>query len=283
MIVIDFAVLNVLLLLSPSRDPALAHAVARAGGHSVEYCEHFRNYVAAEVDTQRRYRPSGEIQRERSVRSDYYLVALPSDPARTYEFRDVLSVDGKTVRPPSRESLLMKKGRDIGAEFDRLKRASNRYELFAGSNFLSNIAAGILAYVDPRLQPHIAYRLAPEEGGCMVLEFFELGESTYLREGKDPRSKPLRATGRFRLSPPDLRITRAEATVVLRRDDHDIELRYEVEYAEASNGRMLPARRQVYVTRLSPAEGRRLLAASEAKYSNFRRFATETKLTVEPM
>lgn len=267
-------VIFTLALLAADPDAVLA----RAAEYVARFSKEFRQYVAGERETQRFYERSGKLRQERTLTADYYYVALPSDPDRAYEFRDILTVDGKTKNRGDRDrlKLLTEPGRDADAERDRLKRESNRYNLFQGSNFLSNIAAGLLAWISTPVQRRALFNFSGTAGEDLVFDFSETGPDTVLREGENRR--PLPAAGRFRIAPSGM-VRNAEAVIVIHRETHKLRVRYSAEYAANPEGLGLPVRRFIRVTRTDWPAGP--VAESMATYGNYRRFGAESLVTAE--
>jgi hypothetical protein len=263
-------------------DPAVVPILKLLGEYCTQLRKDFHNYVAEERDTQKRYKRSGELDRERHILADYYMVSLPSAPTEQTDFREVLEVDGKKVGR-SRGALLKlltKPSRDLPKEYDRLKRESNRYELLWGSAFLSSVALVLPMYGLPENQTHTAYSLAagePQAPDQWIVDFHEVGTQTILwRSRRSQSSGPLPASGRFYLAKPDGRILRAEISVNLPPGDAAARLRYVVEYQPDKDNHMLPGRRLVFV--YDPKWQNSLIAESEATYSNFRRFSANSRI-----
>jgi hypothetical protein len=269
----------------PARDPELRAVLEKLGATSLAFRAQFHNFIAEEHDLQKRYKPNGELDGERRIVSDYYMVTLPSGPSVLYDFREVLQVDGKDVRrrQESVVKMLNRRGGEVGKEIERLKRESNRYELFLGRAFLSNVSLLLPLYATPDHQKHTEFRLLTEPSlppDELLLEFKELGDDTILRYGGpgDDELRPLNATGRFNLAKTDCRILKADVSVVNWRqeDGTSVRLHYVVEYRPAPDGQMLPRRRLVFVSHPKWRNG--LIAESEATYSNFRRFSADSKI-----
>lgn len=266
----------------PPRDPAVAPILQVLGEYCSQLRKDFHNYIAEERDTQKVYKRSGELDRERHILADYYLVSPPSAPTEQVDFREVLEVDGKKVGR-SRDALLKlltQPGADLGKEAERLKKESNRYELLGGSKALSSVALLLPMYGLPENQSHTEYSLAGEQPAPdqWAVDFHEVGDMTLLSRGQPRHSRePLPASGRFYLAKPDGRILRADVSVNIREEDGTTtKLRYVVEYQPGKDRRMLPSRRLMFLN--NPQWRHGPVAESEANYSNFRQFSAHSSI-----
>jgi hypothetical protein len=264
----------------PKRNPEVVPVLQKLGEYCTQFRKNFHNYVAEEEDTQRRYNRSGVVTGERHILADYYTVALPSDPTHQTDFREVLEVDGKKVARPggSLMELLTTPNGNLLEEIDRLTKESARYELYGEGAFLSSVALVLPLYGLPENQEHTEYSLASktQSPDRWVLDFKEFGANTVLRRGSLSHPEPLPATGRFYVAKADGRILRAEVSVTYSGGDGggNTLVRYVVEYQPGSDRQMLPSRRLVFVDKSK--WGR--VAESEAIYSKFRRFSTNSKI-----
>jgi len=273
--------------LGAGANDELASVVAKGDAKCLELWNGFRQFVAEEQDVQRVFDKSGKVRRERRIRSDYYIVRLPSAAPNgdegLLEFRDVLEVDGKPARrnPARVMALLTTKGASIGEEACRLHDVANEHNLF-GSGWHINSTAAVAGYVHGLPEIQTSYRLAPELAAGddeLVVSFEETGPHTRMGEGPCLKPEPLPGAGSIHLSARDYDILKVDLTLVLK--TLPVRLRTTVEYRPGPGGLRVPARRVMSI--LQPKWRNGLAAQAEATYSNFRRFSAESAVRFEPI
>jgi hypothetical protein len=276
-----------LALAGGSGEDDLASVIAKGDAKCMELWDGFRQLVAEEQDVQRVFDKSGKIRRERRIRSDYYIVRLPSarpdDPGGLLEFRDVLEVDDKPVRrdPMRLRNLLTARGASLLDESCRIQGAANEHNLF-GSGWHITFTAGIAGYVHAPPDTQTSYRLAPELAASndeVVLCFEETDRATRMGEGPCMKSRPLPGTGCIHLGARDYDILNADVTLALK--TMPVRMRAAVEYREGPAGLRVPVRRVMSILHPKWRDG--LAAQAEATYSNFRRFTAESTIRFEPV
>jgi len=276
-----------LVLAGATGDDDLASVVAKGDVKCLELWDGFRRFVAEELDVQRVFDKSGKVRRVRRIRSDYYIVRLPSarpdDPDAVLEFRDVLEVDGKPVRrnPARLMALLTVKGASLREESCRLHAASNEHNLF-GSGWQINFTASIAGYIHKVPDLQTTYRLAPEMAGSndeAVVCFEETGTHTRMGEGSCVAPQPLPGAGCIHMTKGDYDILSGEVTVTLK--TLPVRMRVLVEYRAGPGGLRVPARRVMSILNAKWRDG--VVVQAEATYSNFRRFSAESTVSFEPI
>ena len=99
--------------------PSTEEILDRAGKQSAAYTEAFKNLLAIETKTFDIFKKDGEPKKHRTVVSNFLVYPLSKTANQVVEFRNVLSVDGKSVG-------------------DADKRAQNLFEKVAGSESSEN-------------------------------------------------------------------------------------------------------------------------------------------------
>jgi len=276
-----------LVLAGSTGDDQVAAVVSKGDAKCLELWDGFRQFVAEEQDVQRVFDKSGKVRRERRIRSDYYIVRLPSsrldDPEGLFEFRDVLEVDGKPVRrdPTRLKALLSTKGASLREEECRLVGAANERNLFA-PGFQLNFTAAVAGYIHAFPNTATNYRLAAEstaESDEIVVSFAETGPGTRGQEGPCLSPQPMPGTGTIYLARGDYSILKADVTLVPKMAP--VRLRMFAEYKAGPGGVRVPARRVFSILQSKWRNG--LVAQAEATYSNFRRFSAESTIRFEPI
>ena len=265
---------------SSTRDSALQAILDKAAVYAAGYRKLCRELVAEERMTQKEYDKKGRLKRERRFLSDYLFVTLPSDPDSTVEFRDVISIDGKTMSRRKRGllELFEKKSSNAFKEAEQITRESTKHNL--GRKRYTNMVNFGLNFVLAEFQDGIEYRLLDfahlPEGQSVILEFREITGETALRAVTPYGKRPIPSKGRIWLSLPDFKILKIDFTF-----EHEDELnplvgRYVSEYKLGPDSLLLPSRFEEYF--YDPAKSERILFESIAVYSNFRRFSAEVKI-----
>jgi hypothetical protein len=276
-----------LVLAGVTDNDELTSVVSKGDAKCLELWDGFRQFVAEEQDTQRLFDKSGKVRRERRVRSDYYIVKIPSsrpdDPEGLLEFRDVLEVNGKQVRRnPSRlTALLTSKGASPRDEQCRILAASNEHNLF-GSGWHINFTAGLAGYIHAFPNTPTNYRLAPDSAARsdeVAVCFEETGAGTRAQEGPCMSPQPLPGSGCIHMARSDYNILKAEVMLSLK--TAPLTMRMVSEFQAGPGGVRVPARRVFSI--LHPKWRNGLAAQAEATYSNFRRFSAESTIRFEPI
>lgn len=146
----------------PSPTPALTtNAILdRAEAQSLVYRETFKNLLANENKTFEIYDKKGEVKKRRTVTSNFIVYQLSKDANRIAEYRNVISVDGKTLdKADIRAQDFFEKiaGAESSAnELSVLEKESLRYDEELFINGLTLFQALALA---PNLRPLFEFTL----------------------------------------------------------------------------------------------------------------------------
>ncbi|HLG55102.1 MAG TPA: hypothetical protein VI485_07200 [Vicinamibacterales bacterium] len=100
--------------------------VTRYFANADEYHKTFRNLVAEETKIIEVYRASGEVEKRRHIVSDLLVYNSARDGARTTEYRDVRSVDGKAVEKRGERALKLLTNASRADSLEKELRAINR-------------------------------------------------------------------------------------------------------------------------------------------------------------
>lgn len=266
---------------SSNERTTLGDVLAKVGEYCSSYRRRFRQFVADEARTEALYNDKGKVTKQRAIRSDYYVVELPSKPDQTLEFRETLEVDGKPVERTHERvlDLLNRKSPRVGEEFRRLFHESNKYNLDTSAR-MSNVVLSLLGYLTPKNQARSEYQLGPVQGGAqartVVLQFRETAAETLFSRRLKSGTYACPASGEFLLALPGAEIVRLDVTVNC---VGALRFRYHADYEAGPEGILLPAR--LSQSSYSVGRSERLLLASDSRYSNYRRFQTDVKLDFE--
>jgi hypothetical protein len=265
-----------LLSLPLAAQPSIETVLAKLGSYSTAYHKNFRQFVASEERTQKHWGHNLKLE-QRSTVSDYYVVSLPSAPSSMVEFRETLSLNGRPVKGRRGKVLeiLNRKSSDRAAEADRITKENKRYDLGPFRRFEEFTNMGLL-YVDPRVQRFVRYQLVrPESGNVLELRFREPGPETLARED----GRPAPATGVIYFTYPEVRVLKVDLRIHLDGPDGPPYVRCIVEYEPGPEDLMLPSLCRHFIPGVieGPAPG---AWESEARYTNYRRFTSDVKLTV---
>jgi VWFA-related protein len=202
----------------PTRDPALAELLEKAGAYVAGYERTFSDLLAEEKYTQQLLLSRhGGVQQTRVMRSELLFVRLPGDIPWT-TFRDVFESDGRAVR--DRESRLEKlfvapQGKAV-EQAEAILRESARFNLGrTWRNF--NVPVAALPFLHPRNQDRFAW----ERKGMRTIEGVRTAQVHYeetrrpalIRDTGSGGSIPAR--GDFWIDPANGRVLRSEMTLAL--------------------------------------------------------------------
>jgi hypothetical protein len=256
--------------------PELRPVLEKLGEYAAGYHKKFREFVATEERVQKHYGIGLKAQQRTTV-SDYYVVSLPSAPDEMREFRETLLVDGRPVSGNRGKvlDLLRRKSPNPEVEEQRILKESKRHDIGAFKRFEEFTNMGLL-YIDRRIQPHLQYVLGAPQGEMLVLRFRETGSFTVARVDGDPAP----ATGTIYFTYPDIQVVRVDLTIHDTSPDDYALVRCIIDYAPGPEGLMLPSRCRHFMPGSSdqPEPGS---WESDARYTNYRRFTSDVKLTVE--
>jgi hypothetical protein len=261
----------------PQPQPDLRVVLTRLGTYSSAYHKQFREFVATEQRTQKHWGHNLKLE-QRTTTADYYVVSLPSAPGSMVEFRETLSVDGKPLKNARGKvvQFLNRPSANRAAEAERITKENKRYYLGLFKRFEEYTNMGLL-YVDPRVQRFIQYQLVqPEAGNVLMLRFREPGPNTVAQE--DDRPAP--ASGTIYFTYPDVKVFKVDLVIHEDAIDGPPYVRCVIEYAPGPDGLMLPSRCRHFIPGMidTAAPG---AWESDATYTNYRRFQSDVKLTVE--
>jgi len=80
----------------------LNELIRRAALRGPEYKAKFKDLTAEEEQTIEEFDAQGKLEKQRRVASDLFIYQSQLDPSRMFEYRDVKSVDGVTVKSGKR-------------------------------------------------------------------------------------------------------------------------------------------------------------------------------------
>lgn len=255
----------IFLILASAASPRVYHdestegLVTRAGQYVLEYEQQFSAIVCEEQQTQRIIRPDGTERRRRTLVSDLLLVKTGD---RTVGFRDVISVDGKTVR--DRQERLQKLFVDSSPTAFRQARAiaeeSSRYNI--GFSRTVDALMVPLEILHPRSAG--GFRFAKTKDG---LSFEEFRSPSLIRYRSGQRIQDMLLRGRLTLDANHAGLL--GASLAARNDVFDAA--FDLRYVEDTRvGLLVPAEMQERYSRTAKPKEDHLEVSSS--YGNFRRF-----------
>lgn len=144
------------------RVPTLTEILDGAGSTSKVYLETFKNLIADETKTFVIYKRNGDEKKRRTVTSNFIVFPLTKQPDRVVEFRNVVSVDGKTVKDgDKRVQELFEKISDAKTTENEIKRLTDeslRHDeqiLISGMTLFQSVA------LESELRPFFRFDLGP--------------------------------------------------------------------------------------------------------------------------
>ncbi len=103
------------------------------GAATRNYVETFKNLLADETKTFELYGKKGEVKKTRVIKSSFIVLPLMKDADQVVEFRNVLSVDGKTVNDSDKRAgdlfAKLASAETTEKEIDKLRDESSRHDL----------------------------------------------------------------------------------------------------------------------------------------------------------
>ncbi len=259
--------LALILVAPPVRAQRAEDLMDRVGDWVHEFVEQFANVVAEED-----YVPNKVYQLPR-VRSDYLLVRYPGSSSNWQTFRDVVAVNGRSLRnqPERLSKLFVEPFESAVAQANAITKHSTQY-----ISSLSDPLLGI-AVLQRQYQPRFRYTLGDRDEGLGVgvrrIKFEERATPTILRQS-DGHDLPTHGTawtveGTGRIVRTELHIGEAgryARTVILTTTFT----------MDEALGAYVPATMQEGFT-LRDAAG----VKGTAYYSRFRRFTVRTRETID--
>lgn len=238
--------------------------VARASAYVVDLLARFTSVVAEERYVQETTSP----HRRRELRSDFLLVKPPGSD-EWFQFRDVVSVDGKEVsdREQRLTALFLNEPKSALARAQEVTAEGSRFNLESIGTLNKPLFA--LAYLQPRYASRFRFTVGPIDksvgDGVRLIQFTEWARPTILRRSAANGDLPARgriwveeATGRVLKTA--LRAAEAEIVTTFEFDD-TLQLSVPLEM------------RELYRYRSYDVTG-------VATYGRFRRFEVRTEETI---
>jgi hypothetical protein len=223
-----------------------AEALVEATTRYVEqYRREFRQYVSDEREVQMFYDRSGNVRQKREILAECYVLGQPGQPDRTYEFRNILQVNGrKRLRDENLvPALLARRGAKFEEELLRLREESSRYNLFSGRGFLSNVALALLEMAGVPGRRDAQYRLSGRAGEDYLLEFTQPNRAALRTSGG---TQPLTVQGRLQVTANGT-LHGMEATLEVQNEQGSTHVRYALEYGPGPDGLQAPVKRVISV------------------------------------
>ncbi|HEX6189910.1 MAG TPA: hypothetical protein VFZ40_17670 [Pyrinomonadaceae bacterium] len=239
----------------PPDQSELNELIRRAAIRVTEYKTRFKDLTAEEEQTIEEFDAQGNLEKQRRVASDLFIYQSQVDPTEMFEYRDVKSVDGKTVK--KREVRLVNiltksaKADSVKKEFDRIFRESQRYEL--GNSFYGlTLNQGIA--LEEKGREAFRFNLAGREQvnghDSIVVEYQQVSQTPAHHFDLKNLPGPLKGAlafyrGRLWLDAETTQIRREvrELTLRLPSLDHPLMFyRFELDYADSRFGFLTPRR-----------------------------------------
>jgi hypothetical protein len=267
------AIAGVLLSCSVAvhaQDDRVTTLVDRAVRYVQEYEKQFSAVVCEERQTQRLLHVDGRERKQRVLVSDLLLIKVGDE---TLSFRDVIAVDGKSVR--DRQERLRKLFLDGNGSRTALRQAraisdeSTRYNIGVARNL-----EGLMLPLRI-LQPVAVsgFRFAAADQG---LSFEEFRSPAIVRYRNSQQFKDMFLRGRFDIDSDSGRVRGASVTAANRLFEITVDVRY---LEDPAIGLLVPAGMQEhYRNTANPKDDRLEVSAS---YANFRRFQVRVEERIE--
>ncbi len=261
--------------------PSVDAVVDRLGAYLVDYEKRVFELAADEEYDQwikRRSGYGGATVQKRKLRSTYFLVRLPDGHA-WYGFRDVASVDGRTVAAASRqmERLLGERTLTAYEEALALTRASAKYNI--GDVYRTiNIPLQTLELMHPQYRNRFDFTVAGRERvrgqDTAVVRFTERAAPSLISDGFGGN---LLASGRIWVEPGSGAVWRTELGFSGFSAPYLKDAQIRVEYQRDQRLQVLVPieMEETYGLDIEVVHGR-------ANYRNYRRFETAGRLVVSP-
>jgi hypothetical protein len=267
---------------SQSPDIATVEAVKAAAGYVSEYQRQLTSVVADEIYTQDVVAQPLDpwMPRGRRLRSEVFFMFAPADHD-WMAIRDVLTVDGNTVpdRPDLRQALQMLPAVDVAARF---KEFNSRYNIGRTYRNFNEPTLSLLV-LDDHHRSRFAFNMKRNEragrAAVVTLAFTEKASPTLIH---DPRRGPVFSNGELVIEPVSGRIHRAMLTAKIDGGRLELTTTYSL---DARLGMWVPSLfREQYEHGIRSTERsfdsgfdyESILC--EARYANFRRFATSVRI-----
>ena len=268
----------------PSRAPDIAtsKAVEAAAGYVAEYKGQLTSVIADELYTQDVVTQplDPRMPRGRRLRSELFFMFAPADHD-WMAIRDVLTVDGNRVvdRPDLRQALQTLPAADVAAKF---KEFNSRYNIGRTYRNFNEPTLSLLV-LDDHHRGRFSFSLKRAERAAsvavVVLEFTEKASPTLIH---DPSRGPVFSNGELVIEPGSGRIHRAMLTAKIDGGRLELTTTYSL---EPRLGIWVPLLfREQYEHGIRSTE--RSFTSGfdyesilcEARYANFRRFATSVRI-----
>lgn len=245
----------------------LKDVMLRAHAYVVEYVDHRLSGVLAEERYEQRViGKNGDVERTRTLVSEYLIFQLPPDES-WFAIRDVLEVDGAPVPDHQQrfEQLLARSTTgDVIAQAMKIDEESARYNI-GDVHRTINLPTFVLALLLPVNRSRVRFEKIGEETiagiRTWMIRFEDRRRPAFITA---PSGVELRTTGRFWIDPANGRVMRTE---LVPGPNGRITVTYK---ADDALGFWVPARMDESYEDEKRPEARRITGT--ATYSNFRRF-----------
>lgn len=159
-----------------SLQPALDDILEHADRATDQYVETFKNLLSEETKIVEAYDKKGEVKKRTTIRSTFIVYQLVKDENQVTEFRNVLSVDGKTVENADKRAqdffAKIVNAESSSKEIEQLKKESSRYD---GDLVISGLTLFQSPVLSKELRPFFDFRLA----GVRSVDGFDVYEIVY--------------------------------------------------------------------------------------------------------
>ena len=177
----------------------LPEIIGRASEQRTAYQDVFKNLLSRETKTSETYKKNGEVKKQRTIVSTFLVYQLSKDVNRISEFRNVKSVDGKTLNNTEMraQSLFetVSKAESSDKELQKIEDESQRYDEDIAVTGLTLFQAVPLS---DNLRPFFDFKLEGKDsiGGLpvYVVSYQQIKATPYIS------ANPLRLANDHRLS-----------------------------------------------------------------------------------
>lgn len=284
--------------------PSLEEILLQAEKQTVFYQASFRDLLANETKTFAEYNKNGEPKKQRIVESDFLVYQSSKNPKLSFEFRNVMKVDGKPI-PNSRANsdqffAELSKTSTLKSELEKIQKTSSKYDKTFDISGLT-LYEGIV--LSANLRPFFEFKLFGnetfQEQDVFAVSYQQIKPSPFIsinRQGAELNAPSLEfeidipealkkndifLRGKFWIDAKTFQIWREERELTIQTAEPLVVLKTDFEYQASKYEILVPKQIRLLSNQIKKKDGK-FIAVKNLKvvfdYSDFKRTETEVKI-----
>lgn len=193
---LSFCLLNFVSAFAQNSDADLENIIKQANAQTIVYAEGFKDLIATETKTFESYKKDGDLNKRNIIESNFIVYQSQRDNSVISEYRNVKSVDGKSVseksKSPEEFFAEVQKTGSVERELEKIQKESLRYDKTLEIQGLTLLQAPVLS---DNFRPYFEFKLIGNEtidgNEVYVISYKQTRKSPYISINEKSKTNEL--------------------------------------------------------------------------------------------